>query len=65
MKDINEGIPHIQLAERNQMFLLHWDKKNLIIGMQQLKEAGMGPLKNMKDDPLPSDSSKELQNINR
>jgi heme/copper-type cytochrome/quinol oxidase subunit 4 len=66
MKDINDGIPHTQLAERNKMFLLHWDKKNLIIGMQQLKKAGMGPFINMKDDSLKTDTSSPIdQNINR
>ena len=66
MKDINDSIPHTQLAERNQMFLLHWDKNNLIKGMQQLKKAGMVPFKNMKDDLLTSDSSSHKdQNIHR
>jgi len=66
MKDINDSIPHTQLAERNQMFLLHWDKNNLIIGMQQLKKAGISPFINMKDDLLTSDSSSHKdQNIHR
>jgi len=49
-KDIKNGIPNSRIAERNQTFLLHWDKQMLINRMQQLKEAGMGPFKNMKDD---------------
>jgi hypothetical protein len=57
MKDIAKGVPHTQLAEKNQEFLLHWNKKMLITAMQQLKDAGMGPFTQMKEDPVKADSA--------
>ncbi|MBD0296031.1 MAG: hypothetical protein M3342_05800 [Bacteroidota bacterium] len=48
--DIKVGVPHAQLAERHQKFLLHWDKQMLYTLMQQLKEARMGPFQYMKED---------------
>ncbi|MCW3091605.1 MAG: hypothetical protein JWP81_2674 [Ferruginibacter sp.] len=50
--DINYGVPRSALVERHVNFLLHWDKNMLAKGMQQLKEARMGPFKNMKSDTV-------------
>ena len=53
IRDIKQGVPHSVLVERHQRFLIHWDKELLSTGMQQLKNAGMGPFKEMKADTIP------------
>ena len=53
MHDIKEGVPHSLLVTRHQKFLLHWDRDMLTNGMKQLKQAGMGPFKYMKEDTIP------------
>ncbi|MEO6220955.1 MAG: hypothetical protein ABIO81_11040, partial [Ginsengibacter sp.] len=58
LQDIKLGIPHSQLVTRHQEFLLHWNRNMLSKGMEQLKQAGMGPLKYMREDtPLRNSSS--------
>ena len=52
LRDIKIGVPQSQLVTRHQKFLLHWDRNMLINGMNQLKQAGMGPLKYMKEDTI-------------
>ncbi|MCU7550625.1 hypothetical protein OCK74_16015 [Chitinophagaceae bacterium LB-8] len=52
IKDIRLGVPHSVLVERHQNFLLHWDKQLLSSSMEQLKMAGMGPFKYMKEDTI-------------
>jgi hypothetical protein len=50
LQGIKKGVPRSELVTRHQKFLLHWDRDVLTNGMQQLKQAGMGPLKFMKED---------------
>ncbi len=50
IQDIRKGIPRSELVARHQQFLLHWNKELLSTSMQQLKDAGMGPFKHMKND---------------
>lgn len=52
LHDVKTGVPHSQLVGRHQKFLLHWDRDMLSDGMQQLKQAGMGPFKYMKEDTI-------------
>ncbi len=52
LQDIKKGVPRSELVTRHQKFLLHWDRDMLTNGMQQLKQAGMGPLKFMKEDSI-------------
>ncbi|MEO6328010.1 MAG: hypothetical protein ABIO55_03725 [Ginsengibacter sp.] len=52
LHDIKKGVPHSQLVARHNKFLLHWNQDMLSTGMQQLKKAGMGPLKYMKEDTV-------------
>lgn len=52
LQDIKKGVPHSKLVARHQQFLLHWNQHMLATGMQQLKQAGMGPLKYMKEDTI-------------
>lgn len=57
LKDIKDGVPKSEMATRHQTFLLHWNKQMLMTGMQQLKESGIGPFKNMRNDGPVIDSS--------
>ncbi|TDH20814.1 hypothetical protein EXU57_20680 [Segetibacter sp. 3557_3] len=50
MTDIENGVPHGDLATKHFNFLLHSNKKRLSDRMLQLKEAGIGPFKQMKVD---------------
>ena len=52
LQDVKTGVPQSQIVSRHQKFLLHWDKDMLNNGVQQLKQAGMGPFKYMKEDTI-------------
>ena len=51
LRDIKAGVPESEIFKRHQPFLLHWNPQYLLERMRQLKKAGMGPFKDMKDDP--------------
>ena len=51
--DLLAGTPRSLLAERHRAFLIHWwDETKLADSMRMLHEAGIGPLAQMREDPV-------------
>ena len=42
-RDLKAGTPREQLARQHYQFLLHWDEPLMVVGLQRLHEARIGP----------------------
>jgi hypothetical protein len=49
-RDIDAGIPRLEIARRNRENLLHWDEPNLGIRIGMLRDAGIGPFAKVKPE---------------
>jgi hypothetical protein len=49
-KDIDDGVPRLEMASRHREFLMHWDEQKLAAGMRMLHDARIGPFARLRDD---------------
>jgi hypothetical protein len=49
-RDIDAGIPRLEIARRNRENLLHWDEPNLGRRIGMLRDAGIGPFAKVKPE---------------
>ncbi len=54
-RDVQSGLPIPALAERHQSFLLHWSLDTLKANMNMLREAEIGPFRDVRRTHQPSD----------
>ena len=50
-RDLQNGTPREQLANRHYPFMLHWDEPLMAVSLQQLHDAGIGPFGPWEPDP--------------
>jgi hypothetical protein len=57
-QDLIAGIPCSTLAERQRDFLLHWMEPSYLADlMRMLREAGIGPFAQMREDPVKTEDA--------
>jgi hypothetical protein len=49
-RDIENGVPRLEMASRHREFLMHWDEQKLAAGMRMLHDAHIGPFSRLRDD---------------
>jgi hypothetical protein len=49
-RDIDSGVPRLEMASRHREFLMHWDEAKLAAGMRMLHDAHIGPFSRLRDD---------------
>lgn len=49
-RDIDAGLPRLEIARRNRENLLHWDEPGLARGIGMLRDAGIGPFARVKPE---------------
>ena len=50
-RDIDAGVPRLEMASRHREFLMHWDEAKLAAGMRMLHDAHIGAFSRLRDDP--------------
>ena len=50
-RDLEAGTPRAPLAHRHYAFMLHWDEPLMVVSLQQLHDAGIGPFATWDPDP--------------
>ncbi len=49
-RDIDAGVPRLEMASRHREFLMHWDEAKLAAGMRMLHDARIGPFSRLRDE---------------
>jgi hypothetical protein len=57
-RDLASGASSALLARRHHGFMLHWDEPLMVVGLQQLHDAGVGPFREWEPAGRPAASDR-------